>query len=620
MIWTILYWFFLVLALVVGLRAWFWDRAGFRGRPEKRCKKCWYDLTGAPGDVAKEAIRCPECGKEHKTKRSMRKTRRSRRLVMVAILLWAGSYAAGVWPRVSMYNFSNGVYGAVPTPVLILALPILPDDAGTKIDRNSGGGPFIPIPQRPMAERIAHQLMIRLHETEDTSWLDHWLFIRMAKRESAHGLTDPTSIRGDTYRYVFQAWDRQRRLSIDEERWAKTVHQLEIEHAEYGIQSEPAYANIRIRRLLDQGRWRVRVHKTLYERDRHIDWKTYAGFYELEPVDLQQHGWWDGSVCIYDMIVMNNSVWWGSTPPTTFERAVSGTIYDGDPYMDIWWPAVDFDEKIEINIAGYTHDGVIDEVSSAEDQWVVGEPWIDTLSGANVIQDPEEYISWIRTKLRVRFTHDEDSLRGEGLPERLSLSVRNDYSLKDKLGVPPFTFGGTIKVIIQTQEGGRYEGPAKVHTMVVMESEDAWWALRDEVDKQGLHVFEGNWKKVKLKVSHGFEHYERHGGVFTFNGPTVAVNDETIGGYVEIRFGGEEYYRGGFRALADLETKQLLTAPVRLPLSRSEADSIKRAVQSSTYRIGYKDLYSEEELAEIEETHQSRTWLPRPEIPNAANH
>ena len=616
MIWTILYWFFLVLAVVVGLRAWFWDRAGFRGRPGQRCKKCWYDLTGAPGDVAKEAIRCPECGKEHKTNRSMRKTRRSRRLVMVAILLWAGSYAAGVWPRVSMYNFSNGVYGAVPTPVLILALPILPDDAGTKIDRNSGGGPFIPIPQRPMAERIAHQLMIRLHETEDTSWLDHWLFIRMAKRESAHALTDPTSIRGDTYRYVFEAWDRQRRLSMDEERWAKTVHQLDIEHTEYGIENRPSYVNIRARRLLDKGRWRIRIFQTLYERGRKADGKSHPGFYNLKPVHPQQLSWWDGMACVYDLNAWNNGFGWKQPP--TFERTVAGTIYDGDPYVDIWWPVVDFEEKIDLKYAELTHDGVIDEVSSAEDQWVVGEPWIDTLSGANVIQDPEEYISWIRTKLRVRFAHDEDSLRGEGLPERLSLLEKNGSFLKDTLSVSPFTFGGRIKVVIQTREGGRYDEPAKEHSMVVMECDGAWWALRDEIDKQRRHIFEGRGRRAKLKVSYGFEDYQRNDGVFTLNGPTIAINDETVGGYVEIRFGGDSSYRGGFRALADLEAKQLLTAPVRLPLNRSQAVSIKRAVQSSTYRIGYKDLYSEEELAELEETHQSRTWSTRKKDPTEA--
>jgi|GEM_PF-2496880 len=541
----------------------------------------------------------------------MRKTRRSKRWIMAALVLWVGSYGASVWPRVSAYNYSNGVLGSVPTPVLILALPMLPDEAGTKIDRHSSAAAAIPYPQRPMYERIAHQLKIRLYKVEDTSRLDHWLFMKLAMRESASGLTDPTSIRGDTYRYVFDAWERQHRLMYEEERWARSVHELEIKHAEYGIESEPAYAKVRVRRLLDKGRWRVRIHKTLFERDREIDWNTYAGFYELQPVDLQQHGWWDGSVCIYDMMVRSNSPRWEGSSPTTFERTVSGTIYDGDPYADIWWPVSEFEEKIEFTIAEYTRNGVVDEISFAGDQWVIGEPWIDSLSGANVIQNPEKHVAWVRAHIKINFDHDEVVPFGEGLPESLQLFIRNESVLKDKLGVELFTFGGAIKVVIQTREGGRYgdEQPAE-HSMVVMESDDAWWALRGDLDKQGLHVFEGKGKKARLIVSRGFEYYE-HGGVFSHGGVTVASNDEAIGGYVEIRFGGKQYYRGGFRALADLDAQQLLTVPVRIPLSRSKVGTIMRAVQSDMFRIGYKDLYTEDELTEIENTHESRTWSAR---------
>lgn len=153
--------------------------------------------------------------------------------------------------------------------------------------------------------------------------------------------------------------------------------------------------------------------------------------------------------------------------------------------------------------------------------------------------------------------------------------------------------------------------------MVVMESEDAWWALRDDLDKQGLHVLEGKGKRGRLKVTHDFKRYEL-GGVFSHGGMTVASNDEVIGGFIEIRFGGKQGYRGGFRALADLNAKQFLTAPVRLPLSHSQVGSLMRAVQSDTYRIGYKDLYTEEELKEIEENHPSRTWSRRKKDPAEA--
>ncbi len=49
MIWSIACWVLLALAVVVGLRALLWDRAGFRGRAALRCRKCFYDLTAMPG-------------------------------------------------------------------------------------------------------------------------------------------------------------------------------------------------------------------------------------------------------------------------------------------------------------------------------------------------------------------------------------------------------------------------------------------------------------------------------------------------------------------------------------------------------------------------------------------
>jgi hypothetical protein len=177
--------------------------------------------------------------------------------------------------------------------------------------------------------------------------------------------------------------------------------------------------------------------------------------------------------------------------------------------------------------------------------------------------------------------------------------------------VPPFTFGGHVQVVIQTREGGRIDGPAAEHSYEVMEGDEAWWAVREQRDDQGLHYFDGKWERVGLRPARGFERYQ-HGGVFTYGGPHIAVNDELIGGYVEIRFGGDPYRTsGGQRAATDLEAERLLTAPFRVPLDRSAAMRILRAVRSKTFRIGYKDLYTEDELVEIEQKHESRTWANR---------
>ncbi len=118
MIWTIAYWVLLVLGVLVGLRALFWDRAGFRGRAALRCRKCWYDLTAAPGDIKEKPIMCSECGKKHASRRAMRKTRRSKRWVVIALVLVFGSHSIRVTPKVK----ERGWWAAVPSWVLILSI------------------------------------------------------------------------------------------------------------------------------------------------------------------------------------------------------------------------------------------------------------------------------------------------------------------------------------------------------------------------------------------------------------------------------------------------------------------------------------------------------------------
>ena len=127
MIWSIFYWVLLVLAILVGLRALFWDRAGFRGRAELRCRKCWYDLTASPVGLRVDPIQCPECGKKHASRRAMRKTRRSKRWIMVALVLWMGAYGASVTPRVQKSGWGE----AVPRVVLVASLPFLAEEQGT---------------------------------------------------------------------------------------------------------------------------------------------------------------------------------------------------------------------------------------------------------------------------------------------------------------------------------------------------------------------------------------------------------------------------------------------------------------------------------------------------------
>lgn len=68
-------WAVLGVSGLVTLWALFWDRS--RGR--LRCRKCAYDMSGG-------GLTCPECGREHKSERSLRVTRRKWKTGTVSIL------------------------------------------------------------------------------------------------------------------------------------------------------------------------------------------------------------------------------------------------------------------------------------------------------------------------------------------------------------------------------------------------------------------------------------------------------------------------------------------------------------------------------------------------------
>ncbi|MEZ6165507.1 MAG: hypothetical protein R3B67_13860 [Phycisphaerales bacterium] len=406
MIWSFLLWVLLVLGLVVGVRAWLWDRAGFRGRAKRRCRKCWYDLTGAV--ECDDGYVCPECGKRHRTIRSMRKTRRSWRLVVVAVVLFLSAYAIGIRGRYNNQQFRRlGWPVLVPTPVLILTMPLMPDDAGSRPDRNQAGT-SIPYLQRPLFERLSHQIKSRLYKSEETSWFDHWLFMQLARRESSQGLTDPSAVRGEMFRYVFNAWDRQGRLSQDDEEWARSVYQLEIRHRPYAVENMPAYAHFRVRRLLDRGRWRIRIFQTLLEPDRRsMNWDQSGRFYPLKPVENTSGTRWDGAVPIWVMQYLNNGF---APPPTQLDYSFEGMLFEGDQYSDIWWPVAKVKDELTYGIAKITREGQLQETRAERNDWLIGERWIDSYTGLEVIDDPERYVDWLGLYVRANISRRDDSI------------------------------------------------------------------------------------------------------------------------------------------------------------------------------------------------------------------
>ncbi|MFG0298155.1 MAG: hypothetical protein ACF8K1_00935 [Phycisphaerales bacterium JB047] len=531
MIWSFLYWLLLSLAVLVGLRALFWDRAGFRGRAKLRCRKCWYDLTGAEGDLREGPIVCPECGKKHASRRAMRKTRRGKRWIALALVLWMGAYTAGVWPRVSRYNYSNGVLGAVPTPVLVLGLFVLPDEPESVIESNG-----MPYPQRPMIERIAHQIKIRLYKEEETSRLDHWLFYQIARRQTSRVLTDTSSARGDVLTYVYRAWARQHRLGIDEGHWARSVYWMDLEGPEVLPQMSPVYVRVRaFRRLLDEGYWRVQIHQTLMEPK-----SNGPPNFGRRLVTIKGHdAYHDGYVRIADYVRWANVF---SSDPLE-HLSVQGRVYEGDPHADLWWPVADIRDSVTVTIRNL----------------VPGGYEIGTIEGVDYVEDAET-LEWIEKAVDVGFWWERRWPKEGDVP--LGIKVHVDLEqLQTK--IPGFSFGGTVYIV--------YRVAGRTYSEELVRTEPTWWALRDGVDQSGRRPFRGNGVGIPFVI----EHSDLFSGAFGYDESAgiesawfvIQPNDNVVGA-------------GNYAPLWDLDMLRVVGNTIKVPLSEREIRQLEAACRT----------------------------------------
>lgn len=96
-----------------------WALIGDRARGRLRCPKCWYDMTGIHDP------RCPECGKDIKSPKHLRKSRRMRwPFALASVCIGIAVYGFASAQRVDQSDY----FALMPTWVLMMGWEHLPED------------------------------------------------------------------------------------------------------------------------------------------------------------------------------------------------------------------------------------------------------------------------------------------------------------------------------------------------------------------------------------------------------------------------------------------------------------------------------------------------------------
>lgn len=251
MIWTISYWILLTLAITALLYALFWNRPGWRGRPKLRCRKCFYDLTETPGDLKTEPIQCSECGKKHRSKRSMRKTKRNKKWITAAIVLWMAAYAAQVTPRVQKIGWE----ASVPRTALVASFPFLSEKQGTGIPNVFG---MVKVSTKPtkldqlVQDQLPYSYWPASQQSQKTeyNWFARRLVFLLAKLEPDSLVTDGTTAKGLAYKTLITKLVQNDQTYNFEKRWAQSIVHIEFDIDQEFGPDELVQSHFKIRRLL----------------------------------------------------------------------------------------------------------------------------------------------------------------------------------------------------------------------------------------------------------------------------------------------------------------------------------------------------------------------------------
>ncbi len=182
----------------------------------------------------------------------MKKTRKSKKWIVAAVVLWMGAYGASVTPKIQ----KNGWGAAVPRIVIVASLPFLSEEQGSGLSLGIWTGQNLSVQPTGLDQMILSQCppLMQWAGTSSGStefgWFSRRFIFLLAKLESYSLLTDGTTAKGSAYKRLISHLVASKRVYSNEKKWAQQVVYCEILiDQEFGIQ-EVVRGDFKIRRLL----------------------------------------------------------------------------------------------------------------------------------------------------------------------------------------------------------------------------------------------------------------------------------------------------------------------------------------------------------------------------------
>lgn len=488
----------------------------------------------------------------------MRRSRKKKWTIGFASLLLLAWVPAHGWARYREVGWP----GLIPTTPLVMSTMFIPDEPGSVSMLHTKPSPTGQARFSPIA-RLQKEIISRLKDTTASGSLDIRLLFMIARREPDSVLTDPTSLRGTIYRTVISEWYQDDRLTLEQEHWANGVNHFEIS-CDHAIvwNSEDAFADLRLRRLLHRTTIRVFVGQEMYE---YFYGAKDKGFADPRRVSSNRVRWGvNGKVLI---------PCYQHTKPKAdglVDVAVRLEVFGGDRMSDVWTPIANEMETLTVRLA---------QIERSSQPVDIPLPTISanqplkpvvSIEKIDVIDDPDRYTAWLAEACRVSLQWNEGD-PVSAMPDRFSLYFDSDYM--DKNPIEAFTFGGTPTLVVHY---GKLD-PERVPRAwdVLHTGSAAWWSIRDKKTEYGSRLVEHDGNSIGFLL-HNFQ--SRWAKRFT--------GADVTGAEIIINFGGPPRSVGDYGAMSDPELKKLLTYPVRIPITGHAFRRIQAMLDERFERLG----------------------------------